>query len=92
MLYSCVVFWLFAILFFSIVSEAGASIYSVSPEASKEMPDLDPNLRSAGMKYISFYHHFNMELNSQFSDCIVYDIKYNNSKKHKKWKFWMFCF
>ncbi|XP_032040687.1 S1 RNA-binding domain-containing protein 1 isoform X3 [Aythya fuligula] len=32
---------------FSIVSEAGASIYSVSPEASKEMPDLDPNLRSA---------------------------------------------
>ncbi|KAJ7427689.1 S1 RNA-binding domain-containing protein 1 [Willisornis vidua] len=30
-----------------IVSEAGASIYSVSPEAAKEMPDLDPNLRSA---------------------------------------------
>lgn len=52
-LFGCVVFWLFAILFFSIVSEAGASIYSVSPEASKEMPDLDPNLRSAGMKCIS---------------------------------------
>ncbi|KAI1894420.1 hypothetical protein AGOR_G00115620 [Albula goreensis] len=31
----------------SIVNEAGASIYSVSPEAVKEMPDLDPNLRSA---------------------------------------------
>ena len=39
-------------LFFllSIVSEAGASIYSVSPEANKEMPELDPNLRSAGKK------------------------------------------
>ncbi|MBZ3873898.1 S1 RNA-binding domain-containing protein 1 [Sciurus carolinensis] len=33
--------------FFFIVSEAGASIYSVSPEANKEMPGLDPNLRSA---------------------------------------------
>ncbi|XP_028927675.1 S1 RNA-binding domain-containing protein 1 [Ornithorhynchus anatinus] len=32
---------------YCIVSEAGASIYSVSPEAGKEMPDLDPNLRSA---------------------------------------------
>ncbi|KFP70395.1 S1 RNA-binding domain-containing protein 1, partial [Acanthisitta chloris] len=32
---------------YCIVSEAGASIYSVSPEACKEMPDLDPNLRSA---------------------------------------------
>ncbi|KAM8947511.1 S1 RNA-binding domain-containing protein 1 isoform 2-T2 [Pelodytes ibericus] len=32
---------------YCITSEAGASIYSVSPEASKEMPDLDPNLRSA---------------------------------------------
>ncbi|XP_064914267.1 S1 RNA-binding domain-containing protein 1 [Columba livia] len=32
---------------YCIVSEAGASIYSVSPEAAKEMPDLDPNLRSA---------------------------------------------
>uniref|UniRef100_A0A8C2TEQ6 S1 RNA-binding domain-containing protein 1 n=1 Tax=Coturnix japonica TaxID=93934 RepID=A0A8C2TEQ6_COTJA len=35
------------LLQFSIANEAGASIYSVSPEASKEMPDLDPNLRSA---------------------------------------------
>lgn len=34
--------------FCSITNEAGASIYSVSPEAVKEMPDLDPNLRSAG--------------------------------------------
>ncbi|XP_029449207.1 S1 RNA-binding domain-containing protein 1 isoform X2 [Rhinatrema bivittatum] len=32
---------------YCIVNEAGASIYSVSPEAAKEMPDLDPNLRSA---------------------------------------------
>ncbi|KAJ7341163.1 hypothetical protein JRQ81_004963 [Phrynocephalus forsythii] len=32
---------------YCITSEAGASIYSVSPEACKEMPDLDPNLRSA---------------------------------------------
>jgi hypothetical protein len=36
----------------SIVSEAGASIYSVSPEANKEMPGLDPNLRSAGEKLL----------------------------------------
>ncbi|KAJ7422029.1 S1 RNA-binding domain-containing protein 1 [Pitangus sulphuratus] len=35
------------LLQYNIVSEAGASIYSVSPEACKEMPDLDPNLRSA---------------------------------------------
>uniref|UniRef100_A0A5F8G4Z4 S1 RNA binding domain 1 n=1 Tax=Monodelphis domestica TaxID=13616 RepID=A0A5F8G4Z4_MONDO len=32
---------------YCIVNEAGASIYSVSPEANKEMPGLDPNLRSA---------------------------------------------
>uniref|UniRef100_A0A665X217 S1 RNA binding domain 1 n=1 Tax=Echeneis naucrates TaxID=173247 RepID=A0A665X217_ECHNA len=32
---------------YCITSEAGASIYSVSPEAVKEMPDLDPNVRSA---------------------------------------------
>ncbi|KAM5163536.1 S1 RNA-binding domain-containing protein 1 [Mantella aurantiaca] len=32
---------------YCIANEAGASIYSVSPEATKEMPDLDPNLRSA---------------------------------------------
>ncbi|XP_057703658.1 S1 RNA-binding domain-containing protein 1 isoform X1 [Corythoichthys intestinalis] len=32
---------------YCIINEAGASIYSVSPEAVKEMPDLDPNLRSA---------------------------------------------
>ncbi|KAM9053872.1 S1 RNA-binding domain-containing protein 1 isoform 2-T3 [Megaptera novaeangliae] len=32
---------------YCIVSEAGASVYSVSPEANKEMPGLDPNLRSA---------------------------------------------
>ncbi|XP_067466647.1 S1 RNA-binding domain-containing protein 1 isoform X2 [Thunnus thynnus] len=34
-------------LSYCITSEAGASIYSVSPEAVKEMPDMDPNLRSA---------------------------------------------
>ncbi|XP_051869174.1 S1 RNA-binding domain-containing protein 1 [Pristis pectinata] len=32
---------------YCITNEAGASIYSVSPEAAKEMPDLDPNIRSA---------------------------------------------
>ncbi|TWW78344.1 S1 RNA-binding domain-containing protein 1 [Takifugu flavidus] len=32
---------------YCITNEAGASVYSVSPEAVKEMPDLDPNLRSA---------------------------------------------
>ncbi|KAB5581909.1 hypothetical protein PHYPO_G00180980 [Pangasianodon hypophthalmus] len=32
---------------YCITNEAGASIYSVSPEAVKEMPGLDPNLRSA---------------------------------------------
>uniref|UniRef100_A0A8C2Q476 S1 RNA binding domain 1 n=1 Tax=Cyprinus carpio TaxID=7962 RepID=A0A8C2Q476_CYPCA len=31
---------------YCITDEAGASIYSVSPEAVKEMPDMDPNLRS----------------------------------------------
>lgn len=36
---------------YSIVSESGASIYSVSDAAQKEMPDLDPSLRGAG-KYI----------------------------------------
>lgn len=33
----------------SIVDEGGASIYSVSDEAQKELPDLDPTLRGAGM-------------------------------------------
>lgn len=33
---------------YTIVSEQGASIYSCSPEASKEFPNLDPNLVSAG--------------------------------------------
>ncbi|XP_068597742.1 S1 RNA-binding domain-containing protein 1 [Brachionichthys hirsutus] len=32
---------------YCITNEAGASVYSVSAEAVKEMPDLDPNLRSA---------------------------------------------
>ena len=32
----------------SIIDECGASIYSVSPAAEKEMPDLDPSLRGAG--------------------------------------------
>uniref|UniRef100_A0A672NJQ2 S1 RNA binding domain 1 n=1 Tax=Sinocyclocheilus grahami TaxID=75366 RepID=A0A672NJQ2_SINGR len=32
---------------YCITDEAGASIYSVSPEAVKEMPGMDPNLRSA---------------------------------------------
>jgi len=41
---------------FSITDEAGASIYSVSPEAVKEMPDMDPNLRSAGNLHIPSFH------------------------------------
>ncbi|XP_071962497.1 S1 RNA-binding domain-containing protein 1-like [Antedon mediterranea] len=32
---------------YCIVNEDGASIYSVSEEAEREMPDLDPNVRSA---------------------------------------------
>ncbi len=39
---------LYDFVLFSIVSEDGASIYSVSEEAQKEMPNLDVNLRSAG--------------------------------------------
>jgi len=34
-------------MIFSIVNENGASIYSVTEDANKELPDLDPNLRSA---------------------------------------------
>ena len=37
-----------ALFYFSIVNEDGASIYSVSDEAQKEMPNLDPNDRGAG--------------------------------------------
>ncbi|KAH9492897.1 S1 RNA-binding domain-containing protein 1, partial [Bulinus truncatus] len=32
---------------YCIVDECGASIYSISEQAAKEMPDLDPNLRGA---------------------------------------------
>ena len=45
---------IFLFFLLSIDSEAGASIYSVSPEANKEMPGLDPNLRSAGKKLNAF--------------------------------------
>lgn len=34
-------------LAYCIVNENGASIYSVTPEAEKELPGMDPNLRSA---------------------------------------------
>lgn len=45
-----------SICFYSIVSEDGASIYSVSQEAENEMPSLDVNLRSAGLYFtISFF-------------------------------------
>ena len=37
----------------SIVGEEGASIYSVSEEAEKEMPNLDVNLRSAGITVLN---------------------------------------
>ena len=36
------------IIFYSIIDECGASIYSVSDAAQKEMPSLDPSLRGAG--------------------------------------------
>lgn len=35
--------------YFSVVDESGASIYSVSDQAVKELPTLDPSLRGAGM-------------------------------------------
>ena len=35
--------------FYSIVNEAGASVYSASDEAKKELPDLDISLRGAGV-------------------------------------------
>jgi len=35
-------------MLFSIVNESGASIYSASDEAIKEMPDLDITVRGAG--------------------------------------------
>lgn len=38
----------------SIVSEAGASIYSASEEANKEMPHLDISVRGAGAFYSVF--------------------------------------
>ena len=38
----------FSSLTFSIVSESGASIYSASDLAKKEMPELDISLRGAG--------------------------------------------
>lgn len=34
---------------YTIVNEAGASIYSCSPEAKQEFPSLDPNVISASM-------------------------------------------
>lgn len=33
---------------YSIVNEAGASVYSASELAEKDLPAMDPNLRSAG--------------------------------------------
>ena len=36
-----------SVVYRSVVNEAGSSIYSVSSEAQEEMPDLEPNLRSA---------------------------------------------
>jgi len=34
---------------YSIVSESGASVYSASEEAQKELPNYDVSLRGAGM-------------------------------------------
>lgn len=52
-------FLIMCFLFCSITNEAGASIYSVSPEACKEMPNLDPNLRSAGNYWLLSYPYGN---------------------------------
>jgi transcriptional accessory protein Tex/SPT6 len=38
----------------SIVSEAGASIYSASADAEKELPYLDVTVRGAGKHLINF--------------------------------------
>jgi len=38
-----------AVIVSSIVSESGASVYSASEEAQKELPDYDVSLRGAGM-------------------------------------------
>lgn len=54
--------WGFFSLPYSITNEAGASIYSVSPEACKEMPDLDPNLRSAGNYWLFSYSSINQHV------------------------------
>lgn len=91
-LFSCVVFWLFFILFFSIVSEAGASIYSVSPEAAKEMPDLDPNLRSAGMKCIYFITVSTQSSSISSQMVLLMMLSIIILKTIKKWRFWMSCF
>ena len=37
---------------YTIINEAGASIYSCSEEARQEFPDLDPNVISAGAKLL----------------------------------------
>jgi hypothetical protein len=43
---------------FSIVSEAGASIYSASEQAQKELPDLDVSVRGAGKLLLKSQHLF----------------------------------
>ena len=50
---------------YSIVSESGASIYSVSDIAKKELPGLDPSLRGAG-KYEYLCHCLAIERNRFF--------------------------
>ena len=40
------------ILYFSFVSECGASVYSVTEKAKAEFANLDPNLISAGKVFV----------------------------------------
>lgn len=42
----------------SIVNEAGASIYSASKEADKELPNLDVTVRGAGLLKMLLVYYF----------------------------------
>lgn len=63
---------------FSITDEAGASIYSVSPEAVKEMPDMDPNLRSAGNLHIPSFHALKTSVWPFFDIMQIYGMEFKD--------------
>ncbi|XP_014670466.1 PREDICTED: S1 RNA-binding domain-containing protein 1-like [Priapulus caudatus] len=59
---------------YCIVDESGASIYSVSEEAAKEMPDLDTNFRSVFRRwseYCAFFHRRVSGLNAKQAQNII---------------------